>query len=79
MPTAKVTELCDLAMRLARRHYEHLRRHEGDPLDVPWRDLPDPQKQLWTASMTDLLHGLTPAERQRLSEVQSDDLTAGTT
>lgn len=56
------SELAFLSAKLAQKHYENLRRHEGDPLDVAWRDLPDFQRQVWLASMADLVSGLTDLE-----------------
>ncbi|MCR9085276.1 MAG: hypothetical protein NXH97_00885 [Rhodobacteraceae bacterium] len=56
-----------LSARLAQKHYENLRRHEGDPLDVAWPELPDPQKQIWLATMSDLIRGLTDLEVNALS------------
>ena len=62
MPDGVTTDVEFLALTLARKHYEHLCRHEGDPLDLPWGELPYEQRQVWSASMVDLLVGLSASE-----------------
>jgi hypothetical protein len=55
-----------LSRQLAQKHYEFLRRHEGDPLDVSWSELPEVQREIWTGCMQDLLHSLTEQELRSL-------------
>lgn len=69
------SDLSFLAVRLAQKHYEHLRKHEGDPLDVVWHELPDSTKQIWVASMTDLVKGLSRRDLETLTNGHSDTAT----